>query len=71
MNFDIVHELETGAAALGLTMDDLCAKADVARSTVVRWKAKQTKPNLGTYFKLKSALDKEAKKRKKKMNGGS
>jgi predicted transcriptional regulator len=49
---EIAQKLESRARAAGLSVDELCERAKVSRSTFTRMKSGKTTPTLGTLSKL-------------------
>lgn len=60
-------ELEKDAQNAGVTLYELCEKADVAASNVPRWKKEETTPNMSTLQKLRDALKKINKRKGNKV----
>ena len=52
----IAQELERRVAAAGISINELCPAAGVARSTLTRWKSGATRPTISKLNKLKLAL---------------
>ncbi len=52
-----IRTMESKLQEAGETVGDLCLRADVARSTWVRWKNGQRQPNMGTWVKVIQAFD--------------
>lgn len=50
------EQIERQAAALGLSLRDLCERADIAQSTFYRWRSGETEPNLRVYRRIKDVL---------------
>jgi transcriptional regulator with XRE-family HTH domain len=48
--------IEEMASQAGVSMNELCALADVARTTLTRWKNGTTSPNMATLKKLEDTL---------------
>ena len=48
-------EIEACARAGGLTMAQVCKRANVAQSTFSRWKAGSTEPTIGVYRRIVDA----------------
>jgi len=44
------------ANALGISLNKLCARAKVARSTLVRWRSGSVSPNFASLQKIEEAL---------------
>ena len=53
---DLVTSLEARAREAGISINALCRKAGVARSTFSRWKAGRTEPQLRIYRRLIDAI---------------
>lgn len=53
-------DIETRAQAAGLSIADVCKRADIALSTFYRWKAGKTAPTLTICQRLLDATKKEA-----------
>lgn len=49
-------EIERLAAEAGLTINDLCKRAEIAHTTFYRWKAGRHTPGLKVYRKVCAAL---------------
>ena len=49
-------DIEDRAREAGMTLTDLCKKAQIAQSTFTRWKAGVTQPNLDVYKRLVRAV---------------
>lgn len=49
-------EIEARATEAGLSIADLCRRADIALSTFYRWKSGKTAPGIGVYQRLIDAL---------------
>lgn len=45
-------DIETRAKAAGLSIGDICKRADIALSTFYRWKAGKTNPSIEVYRRL-------------------
>lgn len=45
-------DIEARARAAGLSMPEVCKRADIAVSTFWRWKAGKTEPGIGVYQRL-------------------
>jgi predicted transcriptional regulator len=54
-----ISHVETLAAEAGLTIDELCKEAKVARSTFTRWKNGDSKPTFSTISKFEKAATKK------------
>tara|TARA_R110002126_G_scaffold2345_11_gene13523 strand:+ start:439 stop:726 length:288 start_codon:yes stop_codon:yes gene_type:complete len=54
------HQIEAHATAAGLSMAEVCRRAQVATSTFSRWKSGKTEPTLDVYRRLRNAALKEA-----------
>lgn len=52
-----VDQLEARANAAGLSMNEVCRRAGIARSTFTRWKAGETLPTLRVLRKVNHAID--------------
>lgn len=55
---DQIIEMENRAKAVGLSVNELCFRANVARTTLTRWKNKTSSPNTSTLAKLESVITK-------------
>lgn len=53
-------DVERQAAAAGLTIKDICARAGIAHTTFYRWRAGTTEPTLDVYRRIIDALPREA-----------
>lgn len=53
---NIVHDLERRAKAVGLTVPELARRAEIAPSTVNRWLAGDTMPNLRLLAKVEKIV---------------
>ncbi len=53
-----ISHIERLALEAGLTIDELCEKAHVARSTLTRWKNGDSQPTLSTIKKFEAATTK-------------
>ena len=49
-------EIERQAAAVGLSLRELCARAGIAQSTFYRWKAGNTEPQVRVYRRISDVL---------------
>jgi len=56
MTDEILKQIDTRAMAIPIDMQDLCAKAEVAGSTISRWRA-GARPRAKTLIKIYRALD--------------
>lgn len=56
MHFNPISDLEKRAESAGISISELCQKANVARSTFTRWKNGTSSPTLSIIAKLESAL---------------
>lgn len=54
---DLIEQIENRASAVGMSVNELCKRARVARSTFTRWKAGAHAPQMRVYRKLLAALD--------------
>jgi transcriptional regulator with XRE-family HTH domain len=45
-------DIEARARSAGLSMAEVCRRADIAQSTFQRWKTGETEPNLAVYRRL-------------------
>lgn len=50
------QDVEAKARAAGLSITDVCKRADIAQSTFSRWKAGKTSPTLTIYQRIEAAL---------------
>lgn len=55
-NFPTPQQIEQSAADKGLTMREVCALSDVARSTFQRWKSQKTSPTVSTINRMIEAI---------------
>lgn len=65
---DLVADLEERASKAGLTLLELCARANVAHTTTARWKAGKTEPTFRIYRKLLEAIDSPAPNKATRSN---
>lgn len=57
MSNPLVHEIEEQAGIIGVSINELCRLAGIARSTFTRLKSGDTENgNMGTILKLKGVL---------------
>ncbi len=49
---EYAHDIETRAKAAGLSIDELCKRAQIARSTFQRMKSGEVDPQVGTVNRL-------------------
>lgn len=49
-------DIEAKAKEAGLSMKQVCARADIAQSTFWRWKNGMTEPTLDVYRRLRDAI---------------
>lgn len=61
--------IENMASQEGLSLNDLCAEAGVARTTLTRWKNGSTSANLATIKKFEDAMKRLIKKLRKNGKG--
>ena len=52
----VISQLEARAAKAGITINELCRRAEIARSTFTRMKAGDHSPNTRTLEKLETAV---------------
>lgn len=52
----LIADAESRAQAGGLSIDDLCKAAGIARSTWQRWKSGATEPTMRTWRRVEDAL---------------
>lgn len=50
------EDVEAKASAAGMSIADICKRADVAQSTFSRWKAGKTSPTLTIYKRIVAVL---------------
>lgn len=50
------EEIECQAAAAGLSLRELCARAGIAQSTFYRWRAGATEPQVRVYRRITDVL---------------
>ncbi len=51
-----VQEIESRAAAIGASLNEVCRRAGGARSTYTRWKSGETQPNYRLLTRMLDAL---------------
>lgn len=51
------QKVEVQAKAVGLTISEVCKRADIANSTFSRWKAGKTWPTLSVYQRIEAVLE--------------
>jgi AcrR family transcriptional regulator len=58
------EDLEAAANDLSLSMNEVCRRAQVARSTFTRWKAKERSIRVDSYDRLWSVIEEEQETRR-------
>lgn len=53
----LAADIEERAQAIGISINELCRLAHVARSTFTRWKSGATEPQIAVYRRLCQKLD--------------
>ena len=53
-------DVERLAKARGMTMTEVCRRAEIAHTTFNRWKRAETEPTLGVYRRIVAAVQKDA-----------
>lgn len=51
-----ISEIEERAKGFGLSINELCKRAGIDRSTFTKWKSGKSKPNMETYTSIQNAL---------------
>jgi transcriptional regulator with XRE-family HTH domain len=58
-------EIEARAHAAGITLREVCKRAEIALSTFYRWKAGKTAPTLTVYSRICAATEVTKRQRRK------
>lgn len=60
---DYVTDIEKRAAAAGISINELCRRVPIARSTFTRWKSGETEPQLRVLRLIDNELERAQKRR--------